>query len=99
MAKRPSVPARPTSRAGVSNPVVVQQQPTTEWPDESPTSEAVARLLLQVLHKANSGLINNPTPVPPPPAGGPVKQAVDKYVAIAQQLATLADPAALRRPL
>jgi len=71
---------------------VVQQ--ATDTPP-SPTNDAVAALLLDVLRRASSGItVNNP-----PAPSGPPQEAINKFVEIASQLATLADPLVLRRPL
>ena len=94
MTKRPSAAARaPRSAAEASVAVPVVQQPTDTA--QSPSNDAVAALLLDVLRKASSGIVVTNPPAP----NGPPQEALTKFIEVASQLATLADPLALRRPL
>lgn len=100
MTKRPSAAARAPRRAAEASVAVpaVQQSPDTPASaptTQSPSNDAVAALLLDVLRKASSGIVVTN----PPASNGPPQEALNKFLEVASLLATLADPLALRRPL
>lgn len=102
--KRPSATRSPR-RAGESAPVQqAAEQPSTvtDLPAVAgATSDAMAALLLDALRKASSGMSTGHAccPDPNPLPQGPTLVAINKFVDVTTLLATLSDPAEVRRPL
>jgi hypothetical protein len=94
MNKRTSAAARAPRRAAEASVAVPAVQQSTDTA-QAPVNDAVAALLLDVLRKASSGIVVTN----PPASNGPLQTALNQFLEVASQLATLADPPALRRPL